>query len=56
MRKPRKEDYGKLKSYRVINLLDVWGKVLERKVSRRLKKWGKRGMREEQFGARRGRS
>ncbi|PWW75211.1 hypothetical protein C7212DRAFT_137154, partial [Tuber magnatum] len=35
MRKPRKEDYGKLESYRVINLLDVWGKVLERIVERR---------------------
>ncbi|PWW76191.1 hypothetical protein C7212DRAFT_36831, partial [Tuber magnatum] len=30
MRKLRKEDYGKPESYRVINLLDVWGKVLER--------------------------
>ncbi|PWW79144.1 hypothetical protein C7212DRAFT_303922, partial [Tuber magnatum] len=56
MRKLRKEDYGKPESYRVINLLDVWGKVLERIVGSRLEKWGKRGMGEEQFGARRGRS
>ncbi|PWW77595.1 hypothetical protein C7212DRAFT_314736, partial [Tuber magnatum] len=56
MRKPRKEDYGKPESCRVINLLDVWGKVLERIVGKRLKKWGKRGMGEEQFGVRRGRS
>ncbi|PWW72236.1 hypothetical protein C7212DRAFT_142532, partial [Tuber magnatum] len=42
MRKPRKADYGKPESYRMINLLDVWGKVLERIVGRRLEKWGKR--------------
>ncbi|PWW77519.1 hypothetical protein C7212DRAFT_108499, partial [Tuber magnatum] len=36
MRKPRKEDYGKPESYRVINLLDIWGKVLERIVGRRV--------------------
>ncbi|PWW73429.1 hypothetical protein C7212DRAFT_334107, partial [Tuber magnatum] len=46
----RKKDYVKPESYRVINLLDVWGKVLERIVGRRLEKWGKRGMGEEQFG------
>ncbi|PWW75683.1 hypothetical protein C7212DRAFT_108495, partial [Tuber magnatum] len=42
MRKLRKEDYRKPESYRVINLLDMWGKVLERIVARRLEKWGKK--------------
>ncbi|PWW75096.1 hypothetical protein C7212DRAFT_150616, partial [Tuber magnatum] len=36
IRKLGKEDYGKPESYRVINLLDVGGKVLERIVGRRL--------------------
>ncbi|KAG0131858.1 hypothetical protein HOY82DRAFT_484514, partial [Tuber indicum] len=40
MRKPRKEDYGLPGSYRVINLLDVLGKGLERVVCGRLEKWG----------------
>ncbi|PWW77951.1 hypothetical protein C7212DRAFT_116342, partial [Tuber magnatum] len=42
MRKARKEDYGKPESYRVTNLLDISGKVLESIVGRRLKKWGKK--------------
>ncbi|KAG0128118.1 hypothetical protein HOY82DRAFT_489704, partial [Tuber indicum] len=40
MRKPRKEDYGLPGSYRVINLLDVLGKGLERLVYGRLERWG----------------
>lgn len=36
MRKLNKEDYSLPNSYRVINLLDVWGKVLERIVVERL--------------------
>ena len=56
IRKPNKLDYGNLSSYRIINLLEVMGKVVERVVSRRLEKWGQRGMGDEQYGGRRGRS
>ena len=56
MRKPKKEDYGEASSYRVINLLDVLGKCLERIMAGRLEKWGQEGMGDEQFGGRVGRS
>ena len=38
MRKPKKEDYSLPSSYRVINLLNVWGKGLERVVVNKLGK------------------
>ena len=44
MRKPNKEDYSLPSSYRMINLLDVWAKSLERVVVGRLNKWGKEGI------------
>ena len=56
MRKPKKEDYSLPSSYRVINLLDVWGKCLERVVVRRLGEWEKVGLGDEQWGGRKGRS
>jgi len=56
MRKPNKPDYGLPSSYRVINLLDVLGKAVERMVARRLEKWGQEGMGDEQYGGRVGRS
>ena len=56
MRKPNKPDYSLPSSYRVINLLDVVGKGLERIVVGRLEKWVQRGTGDEQFGARKGRS
>ena len=56
MRKPNKPDYSKPNSYRIINLLDVVGKGLERIVVGRLEKWVQKGTGDEQFGARRGRS
>jgi len=56
MRKPNKPDYGLPSSYRIINLLDVVGKVVERLVARRLEKWGQVGMGDEQYGGRMGRS
>ena len=56
MRKPKKEDYSLPSSYRVINLLDVWGKCLERVVVRRLGEWEREGLGDEQWGGRRGRS
>jgi len=56
MRKPKKEDYSLPSSYRVINLLDVWGKCLERMVVGRLSAWEKEGMGDEQWGGRKGRS
>jgi len=56
MRKPKKPDYSLPGSYRVINLLDVIGKGLERVVVKLLGKWGNEGMGEEQWGAREGRS
>ena len=56
MRKPNKPDYSKLNSYRVINLLDVIGKGLERLVVMRMERWVQRGTRDSQFGARRYRS
>jgi len=56
MRKPNKLDYGSPNSYRIINLLDVLGKVVERILARRLEKWGQVGMGDEQFGGRVGRS
>jgi len=56
MRKPNKLDYGSLNSYRIINLLEVLGKVVERVVARRLEGWGQDGMGDEQYGGRRGRS
>ena len=56
MRKPNKEDYSLPSSYRVINLLDVWGKCLERVVVGRLGEWEKEGLGDEQWGGRRGRS
>ena len=56
MRKPNKEYYSLPSSYRVINLLDVWGKCLERVVVERLGNWEKEGLGEEQWGGRKGRS
>ena len=56
MRKPNKPDYSKPNSYRIINLLDVVGKGLERIVVGRLEKWVQKGTGDEQFGARKGRS
>jgi len=56
MRKPKKPDYSLPGSYRVINLLDVVGKGLERVVVKLLGKWGQEGMGDEQWGAREGRS
>ena len=56
MRKPNKEDYSLASSYRVINLLDVWGKCLERVVVGRLEEWEKEGLGEEQWGGRKNRS
>jgi len=56
MRKPNKEDYSLPSNYRVINLLDVWGKSLERMVVERLNVWGKEGIGDEQWGGRKGRS
>lgn len=56
MRKPKKEDYSLPSSYRVINLLDVWSKLLERVVVERLGVWEVRGLGEEQWGGRRERS
>ena len=56
MRKPKKPDYSLPGSYRVINLLDVVGKGLERVVVKLLGKWGKEGMGDEQWGVREGRS
>jgi len=52
MRKPKKPDYGLPSSYRVINLLDVLGKLVERIVARRLERWGQEGMGDEQYGGR----
>ena len=56
MRKPNKGDYSLPSSYRVINLLDVWGKCLERVVVGRLSEWEREGLGEEQWGGRKGRS
>ena len=56
MRKPNKEDYSLPSSYRVINLLDVWGKCVERVVVGRLRVWEREGLREEQWGGRKYRS
>jgi len=56
MRKPNKQDYRLPSSYRIINLLDVVGKVVERLVARRLERWGQEGMGDEQYGGRVGRS
>ena len=56
MRKPNKPDYGLPSSYRVINLLDVMGKLIERLVARRLERWGQEGMGDEKYGGRVGRS
>ena len=56
MRKPNKGDYSLPSSYRVINLLDGWGKCLERVVVGRLSCWEKEGLGEEQWGGRKGRS
>ena len=56
MRKPNKDDYSLPSSYRVINLLDVWGKAVERVVVKRLGKWERGGLGEEQWGGRKGRS
>jgi len=56
IRKPNKEDYRNPNSYRIINLLQVLGKVVERIVARRLEKWGPEGMGDEQYGGRGGRS
>ena len=56
IRKPNKVDYGSPNSYRIINLLDVLGKVVERLLARRLERWGQDGMGDEQFGGRVGRS
>jgi len=48
MRTPNKEDYGSPNSYRIINLLEVLEKVVERMVARRLERWGQEGMGDEQ--------
>ena len=56
MKKPNKPDYFKLNSYRVISLLDVVGKDLERIVVGTLEKWIQKGTGDEQFGTRKGRS
>ncbi|KAG0131192.1 hypothetical protein HOY82DRAFT_463769, partial [Tuber indicum] len=56
MRKLAKPDYSLLSSYRVINLLDVVGKGLERVVVKLLGKWERVGMGDELWGARGGRS
>ena len=56
MRKPNKPDYSLPSSYRVINLLDVLGKGLERVVCGRLGEWCQLGMGDEQYGARSERS
>jgi len=56
MRKSKKDDYSLPSSYRVINLLDVWGKCLERVVVGRLKEWEREGLGEEQWCGRGGRS
>jgi len=55
IRKPKKQDYGEASSYRVINLLDVVGKCLERIMVGRMERWGQEGMGDEQFGGRVGR-
>ncbi|KAG0135352.1 hypothetical protein HOY82DRAFT_536789 [Tuber indicum] len=47
MRKLKKEDYGLPGSYRVINLLDMLGKGLERLVCGRLERWGQEGIGDE---------
>jgi len=39
IRKPNKLDYGLLNSYRVINLLDMVSKLVERIVTSRLEEW-----------------
>ena len=52
MRKPKKPDYSLPRGYRIINLLDVVGKGLERVVVKLLGEWGNEGMGEEQWGAR----
>jgi len=46
MRKPNKPDYSLPSSYRVINLLDVIGKGLERVVVGRMERWVQRGTRD----------
>jgi len=56
VRKSKKPDYGLPSSYRVINLLDILGKLLERLVARRLERWSQEGMGDEQNGGRVGRS
>ena len=56
MRKPNKEDYSLPSSYRVINLLDVWGKAVERVVVDRLREWEGKGLGDEQWGGRKNRS
>ena len=56
MRKPNKGDYRLASSYRVINMLDVWGKWLERVVVGRLGEWEKEGLGEKQWEGRRNRS
>jgi len=56
MRKPNKPDSGLPSSYRIINWLDVLGKLVERIVARRLERWGQEGMGDEQYGGRVGRS
>jgi len=55
MKKPKKQDYSLPSSYRVINLLDVLGKGLERVVNGRLERGKQVGMGDEQFEARKGR-
>ena len=56
MEELKQEDYSLPSSYRVINLLDVWGKCLERVVVRRLGEREKEGLGDEQSGGRRRRS
>lgn len=56
MRKPNKDDYSLPSSYRVINLLDVWGKEVERVVVNKLGQWEKEGLGEEEWGGRKYRS
>ena len=46
-RKLNKDDYSLPSSYRVINLLDVWGKAVERVVVHKLEEWEEEGLGEE---------
>ena len=58
LRKPQKEDYTKLKSYRPIALLNTLGKVLEKVIAERMTQIAeeKHILLDEQIGGRRNRS